>query len=70
MAAGFHLIGIVGLSAGLEAGSAKFRALAAPSRMLVTFGGILITVSAVLFAFNMLRTLSASPRTEHSKEIL
>lgn len=59
MTAGFHLIGVFGLASGFENGSAQFRAVAAPFRTLVATGGVLITGSALLFSYNMLRTLLA-----------
>ncbi len=55
---GFHLIGIFGLSSGFTAGSPEFRSVGAPYRMLVSAGGILITISTVLFICNMLMALS------------
>lgn len=61
MAIGFHLIGIYGLSSGFAPGTVEFRAVASPFKKFVAAGGILITVSAVLFAWNMLRTLFAWP---------
>ncbi len=57
MVAGFHLIGIFGLSSGFTAGSPEFRSVAAPYRMLVSLGGTLIAISALLFVCNMLMTL-------------
>ena len=57
MTIGFHLIGIFGLSSGFTAGSPEFRSVAAPYRMLVSAGGILIALSAVLFICNMLTAL-------------
>lgn len=59
IALGFHLIGIFGLSSGFAAGSPEFRSASAPYKMLVTVGGILVVISALLFACNMLRTLLA-----------
>jgi heme/copper-type cytochrome/quinol oxidase subunit 1 len=56
---GFHLIGVFGLASGFDAGSPEFRAVAAPYRALVAAGGVLVTVSALLFSCNMLRTLLA-----------
>ncbi|BBO84078.1 hypothetical protein DSCO28_46440 [Desulfosarcina ovata subsp. sediminis] len=57
---GFHLIGVFGLASGHTAGSPEFRSVAAPFKMVVTIGGVLITVSALLFTYNMVRTLFAS----------
>ncbi|WP_020587645.1 4Fe-4S binding protein [Desulfobacter curvatus] len=66
--AGFHLIGIFGLSSGFTAGSPEFRSVAAPYRMLVSAGGILITISAVLFICNMLMSLLGEPHSPLSGE--
>ena len=63
MAFGFHLIGVFGLASGYNAGSPEFRAIAAPFKTLVSMGGILITVSAVLFIVNIGRTLLAGLET-------
>ena len=59
LALGFHLIGVFGLASGHAAGSPEFRSVAAPFKMIVTVGGVLITVSALLFTYNMIRTLFA-----------
>ena len=59
LVSGFHLIGAIGLPSGFEAGSPEFRSVAAPFKTLVSAGGILIFVSAILFTFNMVRTLFA-----------
>jgi hypothetical protein len=56
---GFHLIGVFGLASGFAAGSPQFRAVAAPYKTLVAAGGGLVTISALLFSCNMLRTLLA-----------
>ena len=62
LAAGFHLIGAVGLSTGHEAGSPEFRSATASCKLVVMAGGAAIIVSACLFIFNILRTLFARPR--------
>ncbi|ABA88106.1 hypothetical protein Pcar_0850 [Syntrophotalea carbinolica DSM 2380] len=59
LTAGFHLIGVFGLASGFDAGSPEFRAVAAPYRALVAAGGVLVTVSALLFSGNIMRTLLA-----------
>ncbi len=59
MGVGFHLIGIAGLSSGFQPGSPEFRQVAEPFKMLVSFGGVLIVISACLFASNIGRTLFA-----------
>ncbi len=59
LALGFHLIGVFGLTSGHAPGSPEFRSVAAPFKMLVATGGVLITISALLFAYNMVRTLFA-----------
>ena len=64
MVLGFHLIGVFGLASGHNAGSPEFRAVTAPYKTLVFLGGILITTSAALFSFNIVRTLLAKPNTE------
>lgn len=65
---GFHLIGVFGLSSGFTAGSPEFRSVAAPFKRVVTAGGLLITTSALLFAYNMVRTLFGQTRTVPSAE--
>lgn len=54
---GFHMIGIVGLKSGHAYGSEVFRAVAGPFKVYVLIGGILITISALIFTFNMVRIL-------------
>jgi hypothetical protein len=65
---GFHLIGIFGLASGYPAGSEGFRTVAAPFKLLVILGGVLITVSALLFAFNMIGTLFGKAPSVGSEE--
>ena len=57
IALGFHLIGVFGLASGHAAGSPAFRSVAAPFKIIVVAGGVLVTVSALLFGYNMIRTL-------------
>ncbi|MBN1907382.1 MAG: hypothetical protein JW927_20050 [Deltaproteobacteria bacterium] len=59
---GFHVIGVVGLKSGANYGSEAFRAVVAPYKMLTMTGGILITISAVIFAYNMVRVLLATKK--------
>ncbi len=59
LALGFHLTGVFGLASGHPLGSPEFRSVAAPFKMIVTAGGVLITVSAFLLTTNMIRTLFA-----------
>jgi hypothetical protein len=59
---GFHRIGVFGLASGQAAGSPEFRSVAAPFKTIVTAGGGLITLSALLFTYNMIRTLFAGVR--------
>jgi hypothetical protein len=68
LALGFHLIGLFGLTSGHAPGSPEFRSVAAPFKMLVTAGGVLIAVSALLFAYNMIRTLFAKARVSNASE--
>jgi hypothetical protein len=68
LSVGFHLIGVFGLSSGFTAGSPEFRSVAAPFKMVVTAGGLLITISALLFAYNMVRTLFGQTRNVHSEK--
>jgi heme/copper-type cytochrome/quinol oxidase subunit 1 len=53
IAIGFHFIGIIGLPSGYAAGSPEFRALVAPYKLFVVAGGISVTVSALLFSWNV-----------------
>ncbi|WP_321491670.1 4Fe-4S binding protein [uncultured Desulfobacter sp.] len=66
--AGFHMIGVLGLSSGFTAGSPEFRSVGAPYRVLVSAGGILITISAILFICNMLTALFGEPNPSLSGE--
>ena len=59
MVAGFHLIGHVGLSTGFSEGSEQFRQAVGPVKILVITGGTLITLSVLLFVYNILVTLFA-----------
>lgn len=59
MTLGFRLIGVTGLSAGFEYGTSDFRSIAEPLKWFVIVGGIGITLSSLLFAWNMARTLCA-----------
>jgi hypothetical protein len=61
MAAGFHMIGTAGLASGHDPGTPGFRAAAASFKTFVAAGGILITLSTLLFIYNMLASLFASP---------
>ncbi len=62
MTAGFHLIGFLGLRAGFAYGTAQFRAEAGVFKGLVFMGGVLVVISVLLFAWNMVRTLYADRR--------
>jgi len=63
MTVGFHTIGSVGLSAGFEYASPEFREATHSFRFMVIGGGILVTFSGLLFAFNILRTLFGNSRS-------
>ena len=60
IAVAFHLIGIYGLRSGFEIGSPEFRAVGAPFRHMVAAGGVLVTISTILFIWNILKTMYAS----------
>ena len=62
IAIAFHLIGVNGLKSGFEVGSPEFRAVGAPYRHMVAAGGVMILLSAMLFIWNMIKTLYASPK--------
>lgn len=54
---GFHMVGVTGLSSGETPGSEAFRAVVAPCKVFTTTGGILITLSTLIFTYNTVRTL-------------
>ena len=69
LALGFHLTGVFGLASGHTAGSPEFRSVAAPFKMVVAAGGVLITVSALLFTYNMMKTLFAAVPASDSSAV-
>ncbi len=68
VAAGFHIIGILGLTSGFDPGSVEFRAAAVPGKQLVVAGGVLIMLSILLFSLNMLKTLLVKKERQQSTE--
>ena len=59
---GFHMVGVTGLSSGETPGSEAFRAVVAPCKVFTTTGGILITLSTLIFTYNIVRTLFGKKR--------
>ena len=59
---GFHMVGVTGLSSGETPGSEAFRAIVAPFKLFTTTGGILITLSTLIFTYNIVRTLFGKKR--------
>jgi hypothetical protein len=68
LAVGFHLTGLFGLTSGHAPGSPEFRGVTAPFKIIVAAGGVLIVISALLFAYNMIRTLFAEACVADSAE--
>ena len=62
LALGWHLIGVVSLPTGYEAGSPEFRAAARSVKPLVVIGGTMLLISCLLFVYNIGATLLMGPR--------
>ncbi len=67
MTMGFHLIGVFGLRAGFVYGTPEFGGEAGLFKAVVFTGGVLVVISALLFAWNMAETLCAGSRSPFKK---
>jgi cbb3-type cytochrome oxidase subunit 1 len=65
---GWHVIGSVGLNAGLVHGTPEFTKAAGPYKPIIYLGGLMLCASVLLFSFNMLRCLCSPVPKERSGE--